>query len=136
MRGGERTSDAEEPGTVINEFLVTLFLPGIFLFVALWASFRLVFDEFLRYLGLELIVPATGPRAVALGLGRLLLLVVLTAVLLVPYLGRYVRVLRASLRERARARLVAPTVPQPTALARGPDSSENRYMFERGGEIW
>lgn len=83
--------DADESEIVINEFLVALVLPGVLLFVALWASFglrlsavshsrmppprggehlvtvtadSLVFDEFLRSLGLGPIVPAAGPTAI------------------------------------------------------------------------
>lgn len=33
--------DADEPGAAINEFLHTIVLPGIALFVGLWTLFRL-----------------------------------------------------------------------------------------------
>jgi small-conductance mechanosensitive channel len=92
--------DAEEPGTVINEFLITLFIPGIVFLVALWATFRLLFDDLLLAYGLPPLTAASGRAAIASGYGRFVLLVLLTAVLLVPYIGVYVRFLRQPLRER------------------------------------
>lgn len=92
--------DAEDPGTVINEFLVSLFVPGIALFVVLWAAFRLVFDDLLRAIGLPPIEPAPGSALLVSGAGRFLLLVLLTTVFLLPYLALYSRVLRGPLRER------------------------------------
>lgn len=92
--------DAEDPGTIINEFLITLFIPGIALFVLLWALFRLVFNSLLLSVGLSPIVPADGAGAIAAGYGRFLLLIVLTAVLLVPYIAVYRRFIRTFLRTR------------------------------------
>lgn len=92
--------DADDPGTVINEFLVSLFVPGIVLLVVVWASFRLVFNDALVSIGLDPISPAYGAGIFAGGIGRFLLLVVVTTVLLVPYFVLYARVLRRPLRER------------------------------------
>lgn len=92
--------DAEEPGLILNEFLVTLFIPGITVFVLLWALFRLVFNSLLLSVGLSPIVPADGAGAIAAGYGRFLLLVVLTAALLLPYIAVYRRFIRSSLRAR------------------------------------
>lgn len=92
--------DADDPGTVLNEFLITLFVPGIFLFVALWAAFRLVFDDVLLAYGLGPIVPQEGAGAIAAGYGRFLLLILLTSAILVPYIVVYRRFLRESLRDR------------------------------------
>lgn len=92
--------DADDPGTIINEFLITLFVPGVLVFVALWASFRLAFDDLLRSYGLGPLVPAPGAGAIASGYGRMALLIVLSAAVLVPYLALYVRFLREPLRER------------------------------------
>ena len=92
--------DAEEPGLVLNEFLLTLFVPGISLFVLLWAMFRLVLYSFLLSVGLTPIVPADGAGAVAAGYGRFLLLIVLTTVLLALYIAMYRRFIRDSLRAR------------------------------------
>ncbi|MBP1986019.1 hypothetical protein [Halolamina salifodinae] len=61
--------DADDPGTIVNEFLITLFVPGILVLVALWASFRLVFDDLLRSYGLTPLVPARGAGAIASGYG-------------------------------------------------------------------
>ena len=92
--------DADEPGTVINEFLIALFVPGIVLFVALWAAFRLVFDDALRSMGLAPIEAAEGAGTIAAGYGRFLLLIVLTAVLLLPYVAAYRWLVRDALRAR------------------------------------
>lgn len=92
--------DAEEPGTILNEFLLTLFVPGISLFVLLWALFRLVFNSVLLSAGLPPIVPADGAGTIAAGFGRFLVLIVLTAVLLLPYVAVYRRFIRDSLRAR------------------------------------
>lgn len=92
--------DADDPGTVINEFLITLFVPGILLFVGLWAAFRLLFDGLLRSSGLPPLEPAHGAGVIETGYGRLLLLILLTAVLLLPYVAVYVRFLREPLRDR------------------------------------
>ncbi|WP_321111791.1 hypothetical protein [Halorussus salinisoli] len=66
----------------------------------MWASFRLVFDDALSAAGLDPITPAYGAGAFADGFGRFLLLIVVTAVLLVPYFAAYARFLRGPLRER------------------------------------
>lgn len=92
--------DADDPGTVINEFLMALFVPGIVLFVALWAAFRLVFDEALRSMGLVQIEAASGAGAVAAGYGRFFLLIVVTAALLLPYVAAYRWLVRDALRAR------------------------------------
>lgn len=92
--------DAEDPGTIINEFLLTLFLPGITVFVGLWAAFRLVFDDLLRSVGLPPIEPAYGAGLFVSGFGRFLLLILLTTLVLLPYVGLYARFLRGPLRER------------------------------------
>ncbi|MFD1525091.1 hypothetical protein [Halolamina salina] len=92
--------DADDPGTVINEFLVALFVPGILLFVGLWAAFRLVLDGPLRSMGLAPIRAADGAGAVASGYGRFALLIVVTALLLLPYVAAYRRFVRDSLRAR------------------------------------
>lgn len=92
--------DAEDPGTIINEFLITLFVPGIVLSVALWASFRLLFNELLLSYGLPAIVPEPGAGAISVGYGRALLLIILTVAILLPYIALYRRFLRESLRER------------------------------------
>jgi|GEM_PF-6941591 len=92
--------DADDPGTIFNEFLIALFGPGILLFVGLWLSFRFVFDGLLRSLGLPEIVPADGAGVLAAGYGRFLLLMVGTAVLLLPVLAVYHRFVRATLRSR------------------------------------
>lgn len=92
--------DAEDPGTVINEFLIALFVPGIVLFVALWALFRLVLDDLLRSIGLAPIEAAEGAGAVAAGYGRFGLLVVTTTVLLLPYIAAYRWLVRDALRAR------------------------------------
>lgn len=92
--------DADDPGTIINEFLISIFVPGILLLVAVWASFRLVFNDLLLSVGLSPITPAYGAGSFASGFGRFLLLVVVTTVLLVPYFAVYVRFLRGPLRER------------------------------------
>lgn len=62
--------DAEDPGTILDEFLIAMFLPAIGLFVTLWMLFRLVFDDALRAAGLQPIVPAQGAGAVSAGYGR------------------------------------------------------------------
>lgn len=92
--------DAEDPGLVINELLVSLFLPAITVFVALWAIFRLYWNELLLSLGLPAIVPREGAGAVAVGYGRFTLLVLLTLLLLVSYIALYRRFLRRRLRKR------------------------------------
>jgi hypothetical protein len=92
--------DGDDPEKLIHEFLLALFGPGIGLLVLVWASFRIAFDGALTGMGLEPITPAPGGGAIASGFGRFLLLVVVTAVLMLPYLGLYVRVLRGPLRER------------------------------------
>ena len=92
--------DAEDPGAVVNEFLITLFVPGAVTFVALWASFRLLFDDTLRSSGLVPLTPAPGAGVVGTGFGRMVLLVLLTSLVLAPYLGLYLRFLRTPLRER------------------------------------
>ncbi|UPV76089.1 hypothetical protein M0R89_08540 [Halorussus limi] len=92
--------DADDPGTIINEFLVSIFVPGITLLVAVWASFRLVFNDLLLSVGLDPITPAYGARTFAGGFGRFLLLVAVTAVLLAPYFAVYARFLRGPLRKR------------------------------------
>jgi hypothetical protein len=92
--------DAEKPGTVINEFLITLFVPGIVLFASLWALFRLVFNDLLLSVGLPPIEPAEGAGAIAAGYGRFLLLIVGTVVLLLPYIAVYRQFVRDSLRAR------------------------------------
>jgi hypothetical protein len=92
--------DADDPGTILDEFFLSLFLPGIVLLVAVWAAFRLVFNDLLISVGLDPIVPAYGAGTFAGGFGRFLLLVVVTAVLLVPYFVAYVRFLRGPLRKR------------------------------------
>jgi hypothetical protein len=92
--------DGDDPEKLIHEFLLALFGPGIGLLVLVWASFRIAFDGALTSMGLEPITPAPGGGAIASEFGRFLLLVVVTAVLMLPYLGLYVRVLRGPLRER------------------------------------
>lgn len=92
--------DADDPGAVVNEFLVTLFVPGIIVFVGVWATIRLVLDDLLLSYGLEPIVPREGGGAIAAGYGRFLLAILLTVVILVPDIGLYRRFLRRSLRER------------------------------------
>ncbi|ELY80990.1 hypothetical protein [Natrinema gari] len=92
--------DADDPGTIINEFLITLFVPGITLFASLWLVFRLFLNEFLSSIGLVPLEPAYGAGAIESGYGRLLLLILLTTVILVPYVAFYYRVLRKPLRER------------------------------------
>ena len=92
--------DADDPGTVINEFLTALFVPGIVLFVALWATFRLVFDGALRSMGLAPIEPAMGAGAIAGGYGRFFLLILVTTALLVPYVAAYRWLVRDALRAR------------------------------------
>lgn len=92
--------DAEEPGTILNEFLVALFVPGIVLFATLWVLFRTVFDSLLLSVGLSPIVPAEGAGAVASGYGRFVLLVVVTTLLVVPYVAVYRRFVRDALRSR------------------------------------
>ncbi|ELY84151.1 hypothetical protein [Natrinema altunense] len=92
--------DADDPGTIINEFFITLFVPGITLFAALWAVFRLFLNEFLNSIGLVPLVPAYGAGAIESGYGRLLLLILLTTVILLPYVAFYHRFLREPLRER------------------------------------
>lgn len=92
--------DADEPWTVLNEFLLTIFVPGIVLFVGLWAVFRLHWNGLLLSWGLAPIVPEEGAGAVAAGYGRFGLLVLLTSLLLVPYVAVYRRFVRQHLRER------------------------------------
>lgn len=92
--------DAEDLDAVLNEFLITIFVPSLVLLVVLWASFRLVFDELLLSYGLAHLTPADGPGAVATGYGRFLLLILLTTSLLLPYIAFYARYLREPLRER------------------------------------
>ncbi|KPN30092.1 hypothetical protein SY89_00814 [Halolamina pelagica] len=92
--------DAEDPGTIINEFLLVLFVPGILLFAALWAAFRLAFDDALRSMGLAPIEPAMGAGAIAGGYGRFVLLIVVTTLLLLPYAAVYRRFVRDALRAR------------------------------------
>lgn len=99
-RRGSTLYDADDPGTVINEFLITVFVPGIVLFVVLWASFRLVFNELLLSFGLVPIVHQPGAGAISAGYGRMILLMVLTALALLPYIGLYLRFLRQPLKER------------------------------------
>lgn len=92
--------DAEEPGTIINEFLITLFVPGIIAFVGLWAVFRLYWNDILISWGLPPIVPQSGAGAISGGYGRFVLIIVLTAVLLLPYIALYRRYVRQHLRHR------------------------------------
>ena len=92
--------DAEAPGTIRNEFLLTLFVPGISLFVLLWVLFRLVFDSHLLSVGLPPLVPADGAGTIAAGFDRLLPFIVLTTVLLLPNVAVYRRFIRDSLRAR------------------------------------
>lgn len=92
--------DADDPSAVVNEFLVTLFVPGIVAFVGMWVTFRLVLDDLLLSYGLGPIVPREGAGAVAAGYGRFLLVILVTVAMLLPYIGLYRRFLRRSLRER------------------------------------
>ncbi|AFO57491.1 MULTISPECIES: hypothetical protein [unclassified Natrinema] len=92
--------DADDPGTIINELLITLFVPGITLLASLWIVCRLFLNEFLSSIGLVPLVPASGAGAIESGYGRLLLLILLTTVMLLPYVAFYRRVLRKPLRER------------------------------------
>lgn len=92
--------DADDPGTVINEFLITLFIPGTAVFVSLWAVFRLFLNDFLIAVGLSPLVPAYGTGAIESGYGRMLLLILLTSFTLLPYVAFYLRFLRKPLRER------------------------------------
>jgi hypothetical protein len=92
--------DADDPGTVINEFLVALFVPGILLFVGTWAAARLVYDATLREMGFAPIVPEYGAGLMVSGFSRFVLLIIATSVLLVPYVALYARVLRPPLRRR------------------------------------
>lgn len=57
--------DADDPGTVISVFLITLFIPEIILFVRLWVLFRFSFNELRLSFGLSPIVPASGPGAIS-----------------------------------------------------------------------
>lgn len=92
--------DANDQGKIINEFLITLFVPGIVVFVVLWAAFRLVFNDLLLSYGLPPIIPQSGAGAISAGYGRMLLLIVLTTIILLPYLGLYTRFFRVRLEER------------------------------------
>lgn len=92
--------DAKEPGKIINEFLVTLFVPSIFVFILLFSIFRLYLDSFLLDMGLDRIVPQSGAGAISAGYGRFLLLIVSTAVILLPYIWVYREFARERLRER------------------------------------
>jgi hypothetical protein len=92
--------DGDDPETLMNELLVGVLVPAVVLFVAVWLSFRLVFDDALSSMGLEPMTPAPGGGAVATGFGRFLLVMVVTAVLTVVYLGVYARFLRGPLRRR------------------------------------
>lgn len=92
--------DSEDPGAVVNEFLITLFVPGIVAFVGVWTLFRVVLNDHMLSYGLEPIVPRHGAGAIAAGYGRFLLAILLTVAVLLPYLGVYRRFLRRSLRDR------------------------------------
>lgn len=92
--------DAEDPGKVINEFLVSLFVPGIATLVALFAVFRRYLDDLLLSWGLARIVPRSDAGAISAGYGRFGLLLLLTVAVLLVYLEIYRRFLRESLRER------------------------------------
>lgn len=93
--------DTDEPGRIVNEFLVAVFLPGILALVTLWAVFRLYLDDALLSFGLVRMTPDPLPFvAIESGYGRFALLVVLTVLFLVAYLSLYVRVLRPPLKER------------------------------------
>ena len=92
--------DANEPGAVVNEFLLTVFVPGIVAFVSIWTLFRLVLHEHLLAVGLEAMVPRSGAGTLSAGYGRFLLAVVLTVAVLLPYVAVYRRFLRQPLRER------------------------------------
>lgn len=96
----QATYDAEDPGTVINEFLLTGFLPGMTVFVGLWAAFRLLFDDLLRSVGLAPTEPAYGAGLFVSGFGRFLLLTLLTTLILLPSGAVYARFPRGPLRER------------------------------------
>lgn len=104
VREGKRSRyamyDADDPGTIINEFLITLFVPGITIFASLWAVFRLFLNEFLSSIGLGPLVPAYGVGAIESGYGRMLLLILLTTGILLPYGALSHRVRREPLRER------------------------------------
>lgn len=89
------------PGfAVLNEFLLRLFLPGITVFVGLWAALRLVLDWQLRSVWLPTTEPAHGAGLFASGFGRFLLLIVFTAIILLPSAVVYARFVRGPLRER------------------------------------
>lgn len=93
--------DSESPQQLMNEFLLAIFLPGITLFVLLWAVFRLYLDEVLLSFGLGRVIPDQLPFiAIESGYGRFLLLVLLTALIVFVYLTLYIRVLRRPLKER------------------------------------
>lgn len=100
MDDGRRLYDTAEQEQVMNELLITIVAPAITFFVALWASFRLIFNDLLLSVGLAPIEPAIGWRTLSSGAGRLFLLITLTTVLLLPYLVLYLRVFRAPLKER------------------------------------
>ena len=93
--------DARDPSRAMNELLIAFFLPAITVFVSLWALFRLYFDQLLLSVGLERLTPDPLPFiAVETGYGRFVLLVVMTAVVVVVYIGFYLRVVRGRLRDR------------------------------------
>lgn len=92
--------DADDPGAMMNELLVVLFAPGIVLIGLLWASFRFVFDETLTSMGLEPITVPYQAGEIGAGGGRLLLIILVSTALLVPYVALYARFLRGPLRKR------------------------------------
>lgn len=92
--------DAEEPGTIINEFLITLFVPGIIAFVGCWAVFRLYWNDILISWGLTPVVPQSGAGAISGGYGRFVLIIVLSTVFILLYIALYRRYVRQHLRQR------------------------------------
>lgn len=92
--------DADDPEALMNDLLAGILLPALVLFVVVWASFRLLFDDALTAMGFARITAEAGGGAVATGYGRFLLVVVVTVVLTMAYLGVYARVLRGTFRRR------------------------------------
>lgn len=93
--------DTKDPQQFMNEFLLAIFLPGILVFVGLWAAVRLYLDDVFLSLGFGRITPDPLPFiALESGYGRFLILVVSTALAVVAYIGLYLRVLREPLKER------------------------------------
>lgn len=93
--------DADDQSRLMNEFLVAILLPAIFVFVALWVVVRLYLDKVLLSLGLPRMQGHPLPFiALESGFGRYLLLVVFGAFVVFGYVGLYIRYLRPHLKER------------------------------------